>query len=56
LKLAKNESFEIAEVAATTSLGCPPGATRVDFFGILHHKIYRAPWLASNRCRGTFVA
>ena len=43
-------------IAVATSFGCPPGVTWVGFAGAPHHKIYRTPRLASNTCKGTFVA
>jgi hypothetical protein len=55
LKLIKQKRFDLAEVAAATSLGFPPGAMRIDVSPHSHGKAYRTAKLASNGLQVTFA-
>jgi hypothetical protein len=55
-KLAKKDGLDVAKVAAATSLGCLPGAMRIDFSSVPHTKNLWTPRLPSNRFGARFVA
>src|SRR5439155_22253940 len=55
LKLIKQERFDLAEVAAATSTGRPPGAMRIGVSRHAHEKAYRTAEVASNGLQVTFA-